>query len=182
MLLINLIQEDFSNYRKPSLFLGFPKCSGKCNKLAGQIVCQNQELQKSKKIEISIQEIIDLYLNNSITKAIICGGLEPLDTPEELIDLIESFRYFTDDDIVIYTGYTEKEVKNMLIYGHLLQYPNIIIKYGRFIPNQNSHYDKVLGVNLASDNQYARIITDFKIINKIIERESSYYNPNKLIV
>lgn len=159
MLLINLVQEDFTNYKKPSLFLGFPKCSGKCNILNGHIVCQNEELRNTKKIDVSIQEIIDLYINNPITKAIVCGGLEPLDTPEELIDLIESFRYFTDDDIVIYTGYTEKEVKNMLIYGHLLQYPNIIIKYGRYLEGHVQHFDEILGVYLASNNQYARIIT-----------------------
>ena len=159
MLLINLVQEDFTNYKKPSLFLGFPKCSGKWNKIAGKIDCQNEELKNTKKIDISIQEIIDLYINNPITKAIVCGGLEPFDTPEELIDLIESFRYFTDDDIVIYTGYTEKEVKNMLIYGHLLQYPNIIIKYGRYLEGHVQHFDEILGVYLASNNQYARIIT-----------------------
>lgn len=159
MKLVNLIQEDFTNYKKPSLFIGFPKCSGKCNKIAGKIVCQNEQLKNAEKIEVSIQEIVDLYLDNPITKAIVCGGLEPFDTPEELLDLIESFRYFTNDDIVIYTGYTENEVKNMLIYGHLLQYPNIIIKYGRFIANQKSHYDEILGVELASNNQYARNIT-----------------------
>ena len=159
MKLVNLIQEDFTNYKKPSLFLGFPKCSGKCNILNGKIVCQNEALRNAEKIEVSIQEIIDLYLDNPITKAIVCGGLEPFDTPEELLDLIESFRYFTNDDIVIYTGYTENEVKNMLIYGHLLQYPNIIIKYGRFISDQKPHYDEILGVELASNNQYARNIT-----------------------
>lgn len=159
MLLVNLIQEDFTNYKKPSLFLGFPKCSGKCNKIAGKIVCQNEKLKNAEKIDISIREIIDLYINNPITKAIVCGGLEPLDTPEELIDLIESFRYFTNDDIVIYTGYTEKEVKNMLIYGHLLQYPNIIIKYGRYLEGHVQHFDETLGVYLASNNQYARNIT-----------------------
>jgi hypothetical protein len=159
MKLINLIQEDFTNYKKPSLFLGFPKCSGKCNLIAGKIVCQNEELKNTKKIDVSIQEIIDLYINNPITKAIVCGGLEPFDTPEELLDLVESFRYYVNDDIVIYTGYTEPEVKNMLIYGHLLQYPNIIIKYGRFIAGQKLHYDEVLGVQLASNNQYARNIT-----------------------
>jgi hypothetical protein len=31
----------------------------------------------------------------------------------------------------------------------------IIIKYGRYKPNQKMKYDKVLGVNLASDNQFA---------------------------
>ena len=41
----------------------------------------------------------------------------------------------------------------------LKQYPNIIIKFGRFKPNQKSHYDDVLGVNLISDNQYGEKIS-----------------------
>ena len=159
MKLVNLIQEDFTNYKKPSLFLGFSECSGKCNKIAGKIVCQNEQLKNAEKVEISIQEIMNLYASNPLTKAIVCGGLEPLDTPEELIDLIKTFRYYTSDDVVIYTGYTENEVKNMEIYSQLLQYSNIIIKYGRYIINQKSHYDKILGVELASDNQYARYLT-----------------------
>ena len=36
-----------------------------------------------------------------------------------------------------------------------MNFKNIIIKYGRYIPDQEPHYDEVLGVNLASDNQYA---------------------------
>ena len=60
MLLVNLIQEDFTNYKKPSLFLGFPKCSGKCNILNGRIVCQNEELQKGHSVEISIKDIISV--------------------------------------------------------------------------------------------------------------------------
>ena len=37
----------------------------------------------------------------------------------------------------------------------LSYFDNIIIKFGRYIPNKQSHYDNILGVNLASDNQYA---------------------------
>jgi len=33
---------------------------------------------------------------------------------------------------------------------------NIIVKFGRYRPNQEKHYDKILGVFLASDNQYAK--------------------------
>ena len=32
----------------------------------------------------------------------------------------------------------------------------IAIKYGRFIPNQETHFDSMLGVTLASPNQYAK--------------------------
>ena len=62
---------------------------------------------------------------------------------------------------MIYTGYTKEELQNKIYKDNisyldkLKQYKNIIIKYGRYIPNQTPHYDEVLGVNLASDNQYA---------------------------
>ena len=36
----------------------------------------------------------------------------------------------------------------------LKKYKNIIVKFGRFIPNQEKQYDEVLGVYLASNNQY----------------------------
>ena len=36
---------------------------------------------------------------------------------------------------------------------------NIIVKYGRYIPDQEKHYDEVLGVYLASNNQYAERIS-----------------------
>jgi hypothetical protein len=37
----------------------------------------------------------------------------------------------------------------------LKNFDNIIIKYGRYIPGQEKHFDETLGVYLASDNQYA---------------------------
>ena len=70
MKLVNLIQEDFTNYKKPSLFLGFPKCSGKCNILNGKIVCQNEALRNAEKVEISANEIVELYTKNNITNDI----------------------------------------------------------------------------------------------------------------
>lgn len=39
-------------------------------------------------------------------------------------------------------------------------YPNIIVKFGRYTPNQDGHYDDVLGVHLASNNQYAERINN----------------------
>ena len=35
----------------------------------------------------------------------------------------------------------------------------IIIKWGRYIPNRPSRYDEILGVTLASDNQYGKQIS-----------------------
>lgn len=56
-------------------------------------------------------------------------------------------------DVVIYTGYTQDEVEDEVKL--LSEFENIIIKFGRFRPNQTPHRDEVLGVNLVSDNQYA---------------------------
>ena len=157
--LVNLIEEDFTNYKKPSLFLGFPKCSGKCNKLNGKIVCQNEALRNAEKVEVSAEEIVKRYTNNNITEALVCGGLEPFDSFDDLLELISTFRKVTNDDIVIYTGFTENEIKNSLWYPQLLQYPNIIIKYGRYLEGHRPHFDSTLEVYLASNNQYARPIS-----------------------
>ena len=73
MKVINIIVEDFVNYKKPSIFIGFPKCTFKCNKDADKIVCQNYQLIKEKSIEISYEEIVKLYIDNPLTKAIVFG-------------------------------------------------------------------------------------------------------------
>lgn len=157
MLIKGLVDEDFCNYFKPSMFIIFPRCSFKCDKEAGCTICQNSILAHEPDIKIDYSTIVDRYINNPITKAIVFGGLEPFDTPETMLRLIEHFRQETQDDIVIYTGYTEEELqKEIKTYQ---QFKNIIIKFGRFIPSQEKHYDEVLGVELASPNQYARRIS-----------------------
>lgn len=138
------------------MFIGFPSCTWKCEKDCGMRVCQNSALAKAKGIKIEVDELVSRYLNNPITKAVVCGGLEPFDSWHDLQDLINRLRAQTTDDIVIYTGYKEEEITNQLQY--LQAYSNIVIKFGRFIPNQQSHYDEVLGIKLASDNQHAKRI------------------------
>ena len=149
-----LISEDFVNYKKPAMTIMFPHCNGfKC----GAEYCQNSPLVKSKDIEISIQDIAKRYLHNPITEAIVMQGLEPIDSWNDLIELVDCLRRSTNDDIVIYTGYNKEEIINKVC--RLSNYKNIIIKYGRYIPNQEKHYDEVLGVYLASSNQYAERIS-----------------------
>lgn len=157
MIIKQLIDEDFTNYKKPSMFIGFPSCNWKCEKECGMRVCQNSTLAESSDIEVDIDGLLDRYTNNPITKSIVCGGLEPFNSWKDLMDLIIKFRLRTDDDIVIYTGYKEDEIGFMINW--LSDFPNIVIKFGRFVPNQQPHYDEVLGINLASDNQYARRIS-----------------------
>lgn len=157
-----LVEEDFINYKKPSLFIGFPNCSFKCDKECGFAVCQNSELANSPDINISKEKICERFINNPITEAIVFGGLEPFDSPLELVPLIDCFRrqFECEHDIVIYTGYTEEELKEIQSFNYIKEtYKNIIVKFGRFIPNQQKYYDETLGVYLYGLNQYARRIS-----------------------
>ena len=86
MKLKGMRMEDFTNYKKPAMFLAFPSCTFKCEKECGVQVCQNGTLAQAPNIEIGVQELIDRYLANPITSAIVCGGLEPFDDFEDLKD------------------------------------------------------------------------------------------------
>lgn len=158
MLIKELIDEDFCNYKKPSMFIGTSSCNFKCDKECGKPVCQNSELAKAPTIEIDDEEIIQRYITNPITEAIVFGGLESFDTFEELYNFIKIFREKSDDDIVIYTGYYPNEIEDKI--KKLYNFKNIIIKFGRFVPNSQKIYDAVLGVELASENQFAKRLED----------------------
>lgn len=145
---------DIVNYRQPTMFIVFPYCSFKCDKEAGIQVCQNSKLAKEPIIEMSEDRIIQMYKHNPLLHGIVCGGLEPFDSMSELSNFLYLFRLYYKDPIIIYTGYTETEAE--LHVSYLKPLGNLIIKFGRFIPNRPSRYDEILGVTLASDNQYAK--------------------------
>ena len=156
-----IVFEDFVNYKKPSMFLVTCACDWKCCSEAGisHDVCQNAPLIKSEIREFSDETIYKAYINNNISRAVVIGGLEPMLQINEVIGLIRKFRDCgRTDDIVVYTGYTEQECKDNGWLDALSGFENIIVKFGRYIPNQQPHFDPVLGVNLASDNQYAKVI------------------------
>ena len=157
MIVKDIRYEDFVNYKKPSMFIVFPYCSFKCEKECGMKICQNSSLIMSKNIYLDTKSVVNKYMSNHITQAIVCGGLEPFDSWGDLQDLIVFLRQRTNDDIVIYTGYNREEIAKEIDW--LKHYKNIIVKFGRYIPNQSNHFDSVLGVNLASDNQYAERIS-----------------------
>ena len=155
-----IIDEDFVNYRKPAMFISTCSCSGKCCTEAGipLSVCQNHELNKAETINISDQQIIERYLDNDITRSIVFGGLEPFEQFDELHHFIHMLRtkYLCYDDVVIYTGYYPHEIDREITI--LEDYQNIVVKFGRYKPNHEPHYDEILGVNLASDNQFAQVV------------------------
>lgn len=166
MIVKGILFEDFVNYKKPVMYIAFPKCDFKCDKENGVQLCQNCSLARDPDIEVSNLSVIERYLSNPFTHGVVIGGLEPFDTPEQLLSFVKAFREQTSEPIVIYTGYTEYEIEtgnfynkdydlNKNIWETIKDY-GVIIKFGRFRPNQEKHYDEVLGVYLASDNQYAK--------------------------
>lgn len=157
MIVKDIVIEDFLQYKEPSMFILMPNCSFKCEKECGiKGMCQNSPLTLLPNKNISIDKIIEMFDNNDITKSIVFGGLEPLDSWSEIQNFILNFRDYHNNYIIIYTGYKEEEIQDKLDWLRL--YENIIVKFGRFIPNQKPHHDEVLGVDLASDNQYAKKI------------------------
>lgn len=161
MIIKTIVDEDFANFREASMYIGTVSCSGKCCLEAGipTSVCQNDGWREIAPIAIDDANIIKRYLNNDITSAICFAGLEPFEQFDEIFNFISKLRteHHCDDMVVIYTGYNKYEISSMI--KTLQMYKNIIVKFGRFIPDQNKHYDDILGVYLASDNQYAEKIS-----------------------
>lgn len=160
MQLKGITTEDFVNYKLPSMFLVSCYCDFKCCVEAGLDigVCQNAPLVRSSQKEVQDRVIYDRFVKNDITKAVVIGGMEPFMQFDEIMSLIRMFRENgCQSDFVIYTGYYPDEIKDKI--ETLKSFQNIVIKFGRYIPNRPSRYDDVLGVTLASDNQYAERIS-----------------------
>ena len=160
MKLKGIIDYDCTNYKEPTLTLEFPYCDFKCDKLNNCKICQNSALVHEPDIEISGPQIWKLYKENPLTKAFCFQGLEPFDSYMDMAELIIYIRVHQqcDDPIIIYTGYNKHDIGAQVNLHFLQHYSNIIVKWGRFIMGQEPHYDEVLGVKLASNNQYAEWI------------------------
>lgn len=143
-------EEDFIQYRSPSMTIFFPYCSFKC----GKDLCHNYALRNTPNMKLSEVAIAYRYKLNKLTKAIVFSGLEPFDSLDDMVKLIEALRQYTTDPIVIYTGYTEDEIIGKLQL--IIPYGNLIVKYGRYRPDLPSVWNEILGVKLASSNQYAK--------------------------
>jgi pyruvate-formate lyase-activating enzyme len=155
----DIMDENFQDYKKPSMMLATSLCDWKCliEENLDISICQNSELYNQKNIEVSIESIIKRYFNNPITKAIVIGGLEPLLQFDEVLEFIKQFRLKCIDDVVIYTGYYPEEIQ--LHINELKKYKNIIMKYGRYKHNDEKTFDEVLGIWLISKNQFAKKIS-----------------------
>lgn len=154
MKLNGLIDIDFVNYKEPCLYISMPYCSFKCNKDCGREVCQNYKMSNGSLIQYDVEDLIDRYISTPLSRAVVFSGLEPFDSLKDLEEFTQKFRTWSEDPIIIYSGYTEEELEEEIEF--FKNYTNIIIKFGRFIPDQEPHFDPILGVDLASPNQYAK--------------------------
>lgn len=154
-----IVDEDFVNYKIPSMTIMFPYCAFKCE-VDGSNFCHNSSLINEPNIKINIGDLYRRYSTNKISEAVVCQGLEPFDSWDELNSLLFHFRIHEAclDPFVIYTGYTKEEITDKIQYIQTM-YSNVVVKFGRFIPDQEHHYDEILGVELASPNQYAEYIS-----------------------
>ena len=153
-----ILDEDFTNYKKASMFIGTIACDGKCCHESGipLSVCQNDGWRESATLKVDDNDICKRYLENPMTSAIVIGGLEPFEQFGEVLRFVRILRtpYQCNDDVVIYTGFLPCEIADDL--DLLSAYPNIIVKFGRYVPGCKPAYDETLGVYLASPNQFAR--------------------------
>lgn len=161
MKLKQLIDEDFVNYKKPSMFIGTSECDWKCCKEQGLdiSICQNSQLANSKTIDVPVEDLVHRYIDNPLTEAVVFGGLEPIKQQKDILDFIYLLRENNCyDDIVIYTGYNENEIGFVVEFFKSMAQKNLFIKFGRFVPDDTPHFDDVLGIELSSNNQYCKQI------------------------
>lgn len=156
---IDIMDADFVNNKKPTfnILIGI-SCTFKCCQETDGVVCQNKDLAQSQCKLLYIDEILDLYNIQEIVHTITFQGLEPLDNLYDLLSCIYFIRKEFEDEIFIWTGYTEDECEYLINMIKCMGWKNIVIKFGRYQPNNNPQYDDILGVQLASNNQYAKRI------------------------
>jgi len=159
--LLDLPRTSLTNYKKINYYIPIGiSCTWKCKD------CQNIHYKKffekcdqnhkswMKNVKINTKTIITNYMKNSLVDSIVLSGLEPFDNFDDLKILINDFRTFFDDDIIIFSGYEDIEIDHKI--EELEKYYNIYVKFGRYIPNRKKFFDKLLNVELASDNQYSK--------------------------
>ena len=158
-----LLTERFQDYKVPSMYLADCFCDWKCCP-DRPYVCQNHPVAKMPITDIPDDDILDTYTADPITEAIVIAGLEPLLQPHEVCALIQrAVERGIKTTFVIYTGYDKEEVRRNGFFDELKRTGfgngvSVVMKYGRYIPDQQPHFDETLGVELASDNQYGERI------------------------
>lgn len=149
---------SLNNYKKISMYLALGiTCIWKCHNCCNAHYKNNQEY-----LITDTETIIEEYIANPFVDALVISGLEPFDNFEQVYSMIEAFRENINDDIVIFSGYIRDEVHELV--NSLYMFDNIIFKFGRYKPDLEPKHNELLGITLASSNQYSfsPAITSYK--------------------
>ena len=113
----------------------------KLNGLCGYIKKTESQVEMLKSRKNDIESNIKFYENRVLI-------MDPANG-KRIVDMFD----FTN----MWTGYLMifEKVRPIVVMHGENKLKNVIIKYGRFIPNEKSHWDEILQVNLASSNQFA---------------------------
>lgn len=173
--LIDVKADNTTDYKYTSLLFVFPYCSNKCKN------CQNYEIQNMTPISYLYSSIINFYNQLTTHKSIVCAGLEPFDSFEELQLLFDVFmKNHKPVDFVIYTGYEYEEIKDkvkilLTVFNNNQNFKSkLIIKFGRYDENKfKTWHSELLGVDLATNNQYVSCysFSENKTLNSVSESE-----------
>lgn len=150
-----ILDETYGDFEKAAMLLVAPTCYQKC------VGCQNLYLTNVRTKTYSDEYIVNRFLKNQFTEAIIIGGLEPLDDIDDVYSFVLNLLAMTYSanrpTLVIYTGYTLTELPELEGWDEvetaLKMYNKALVKFGRYIPNKPSVWSPELGVYLASNNQ-----------------------------
>ena len=73
-----IIEEDFTNFKLPAMFINTSFCDFKCctESNLGIEVCQNAPLAQAPSKDIPNSVIYQHFANNPITKAVVIGGMD----------------------------------------------------------------------------------------------------------
>ncbi len=159
-----IIDSDCNHYKDFTMVLFAPYCTWKCCTECGipESSCANHCFQQQDVKEYPNEAIINRYISNPLHGGLCIAGAEPLDS-NDLRGFLKEFRAAVPDVIIIYTGYTADEpiVVEFIDWLTKNDINDVILKVGRYIPDGTKHIDPILGVPLASENQYA-IKVNFK--------------------
>jgi hypothetical protein len=116
---------------------------------------------------LSDEEILKIFKNNSESEVIVITGYDPIDEPDALRGFIFSARkLFERGDrprIIIYTNYYNEELNKKFWSGlkaEFQYYGNVFLKYGRPSKKDKSmHFNPYLGIKLKGKDQHVEVYT-----------------------
>lgn len=117
--------------------------------------CCHADRHTGKVYESEDTKLIEEIKNYKFSEGIILGGFEWTEQLDELLDIIDLARS-NNLEVILYTHHTEEELRD--IVPQLYTRKGVYVKYGEYRRELSSKTYTSYGVQLASTNQYIKII------------------------